>query len=104
MPELQYPIYDEHGDFVARPDFVWPREKVVVEGHSKLWHEGLVAKQSDEKRHRRLCGVGCRVLYVTWADATTFADAALDQMRQLLEDRSDVEEPRWDVVQLAENG
>ena len=107
MPQLQWPIRDGVGGFVARPDFVWPAERLVVEGHSRLWHEGLVARRSDALRHDRLVACGYRVLYVTWADATRYGDATLKLIRRALEGAavpSDVENLRWDVVQLAENG
>jgi hypothetical protein len=107
LPELQRPIYDEAGDFVARPDFVWPEERFVVEGHSKLWHEGLVARRTDQKKHDRLVSLGYRILYVTWADATRYGEGTLRLIRHGLDGgdvRSDVGNLHWDVGQLAQKG
>ena len=44
-PELQVPIFDERGKFVARADFLYPDERLVIEGHSKLWHRGHELEQ-----------------------------------------------------------
>ncbi len=104
MPKLQHAVFDEAGNFVARPDFVWPNRKLIVEGHSKLWHEGLVASASDANRHERLVNLDHRILYVTWADATRYGTATLNLIERALNGRSDVENLRWDVVQLAQNG
>lgn len=70
-PEMQLSIYDDRGGFVARPDFVWPDEKLIVEGHSKLWHTGMELEASDRSKHERLTALDYKILYVTWADATT---------------------------------
>lgn len=104
MPKMQQPIFDDQSDFVARPDFLWPDHKLIVEGHSKLWHEGLMATVSDRKRHERLARLGHRILYVTWADATRFGSATLKLIERALDGDTDVENLRWDVVRLAENG
>ena len=73
MPELQHKIFDDDS-FVARPDFVYVKEKLVIEAHSRLWHEGKHARDVDAERDARLRRAGFDVLYVTWADATQYRD------------------------------
>lgn len=88
LPALQMNIYDERGRFVARPDFVWPEQKVIVEGHSKLWHQTLEGERRDKERHEPLVRSGHRILYVTWADAITYGDATLKRVERELEGAS----------------
>jgi hypothetical protein len=74
MPRLQLTIRDSHGAFIARPDFVYLDEKLVVQGHSKKWHWGEAAESKDLDQHNRLGALGFRIIYVTWADATRYPD------------------------------
>ena len=73
LPELQFEIFDQAGHFVARPDFVWPKQKLVVEGHSRLWHEGRELAARDRQRHLKLRGHDYQVVYVSWPDAISGA-------------------------------
>lgn len=82
MPELQLPIYDEFGRFVARPDFVYPDEKLVIEGHSKLWHSGALAQELDRERDRKLRHLGYQPIYLGWADATTHKERTLQMIER----------------------
>lgn len=68
VPALQHEIYDDHGRFIARPDFVYPERRAVIEGHSHLWHSTPAQHESDKERHLRLVTNGYRILYVTWHD------------------------------------
>ena len=72
-PLLQHNIFGPDGKFIARPDFVYPDAKLVIQGHSKQFHWGLEAETKDLEQHNRLCALGYHVVYVTWADATTHA-------------------------------
>lgn len=77
LPVLQMNIHDERGRFVARPDFVWPHARLIVEGHSKLWHDNLVVEERDRRRHEALISLGYRILYITWADATAYRESTI---------------------------
>ena len=110
MPDLQVVIRDRAG-FVARPDFVWRQEQVVLEAHGFLWHQNEHTKASDAQKRDRLVDLGYKVLYVTWVDATTFAAATLRGIKRALAgeappgmSRSDVEKAHPDVLQLTQNG
>lgn len=74
LPVPQMPIFDAHGAFVARPDFVYPKERLVIEAHSRLWHEGTQKRSEDVARDERLRSLAFDVVYVTWPDATRYAD------------------------------
>lgn len=84
-PCVQFEVRDHQGLFVARPDFVYPEAKLVIEGHSKLWHTGYEASETDAKRHFDLESLGHRVLYATWADATRYRKQLVKRVRMLLE-------------------
>ena len=74
LPALQHKIYDERGRFVARPDFVYVEQKIVIEAHSRLWHEGRYARDADMVRDAKLRALDYDVMYVTWPDATRYQD------------------------------
>jgi hypothetical protein len=84
LPEAQVPVFDENGVVVARPDFLYRRERLIIEGHSKMWHWGMQAESRDLERHNKLCALGYRTLYLTWADATTYSARSLTTIGNLL--------------------
>lgn len=88
MPELQYELFDSSGRSIARPDFVYPEERIVIEGHSKLWHDGKEARTHDLERHEDLVANDYRVLYVTWPDVTQYLQRTVARIRQLRAERA----------------
>lgn len=74
LPKLQHTIRDRYGNFVARPDFVYVEEKLIIQGHSKKWHWGEAAESKDLHQHNQLSTLGYRIIYATWADATRHPD------------------------------
>ncbi len=93
LPDRQAPIRDKNGIFVARPDFLYRREKLIIEGHSRMWHWGREAESRDLERHNSLCALGYRILYLTWADATRYRARSLMTIQSMLQ--SDVLEARY---------
>jgi hypothetical protein len=65
-PVPQYVIRDQRG-FVARVDFAWPEQKLVVE-YDGLWHRDPAQFEADRRRLNRLTAAGWRVVFVTAAD------------------------------------
>lgn len=88
-PELQYQIYDQFGEFVARADMAYPPLKLAMEydgrGHLTEWQQ-----QSDARRLNRLEACGWTVLRFTSPDvlrnpnsmATQVADAIARRSRR----------------------
>jgi very-short-patch-repair endonuclease len=64
---------------------VYPTERLVIEGHSKLWHWGQLAESEDLEKHNSLSRLGFRILYVTWQDATTHRDRTVATIARLLQ-------------------
>lgn len=77
LPRLQHEIRDGFGYVIARPDFFYPEANLAIEGHSRLWHSGPAATDSDRAREARLLEEGIRVVYIGWADAVTHADRTI---------------------------
>jgi hypothetical protein len=94
LPSPQVSIHDDNGAFVARPDFLYRKEKLIIEGHSRLWHWGKEAESRDLNRHNKLCALGYRILYLTWADATKFRARSLSTIESMLQTSSNGEAER----------
>ena len=86
LPEIQYEIRDGSGRFVARPDFVYSKEKLILEAHSKQWHWGLRAEREDLIRHERIVQLGFRVIYLTAADVTLLSEQSALNIDRALKD------------------
>ena len=88
LPKPQMEIFDTRGRFVARPDFVYPDEQIVVEGHSRLWHDGVEISKNDRRKQRLLEALGYRIVYATWVDVTRNRRATAHLIRRMLDDRT----------------
>lgn len=73
-PEQQAEIIDRDGLFVARVDFLYRAEKVVVEFDGMLKYDDPAALRREKLREDRLRELGYEVVRLTWAD---LADPAL---------------------------
>lgn len=67
-PVSQHVITDRHESFVARVDFCWPQERLVVEADGFAFHSDRVAYRRDRDRLNALERLGWRVLRFTWED------------------------------------
>ncbi|MGH3837316.1 MAG: endonuclease domain-containing protein [Pseudonocardiaceae bacterium] len=86
-PELQYQVYDELGEFVARLDMAYPWLKLAIEydgrGHLTAWQQ-----QADARRLNRLDACGWSVLRFTSPDVLHTPEAMAAQVREALSHRS----------------
>jgi hypothetical protein len=67
-PERQFSIYDNAGNFVARPDFVYRDLKIAMEYDSYQHHTGKAAIVRDNRRRNRMGRIGWLVLVATAQD------------------------------------
>ena len=84
LPVPQFEIRDRQGAFVARVDFAYPQQRLVIEGHSKTWHWGTQAHSDDARRHNAIANEGFQIVYVTWSDATERGDSTVRLLENLL--------------------
>lgn len=52
-----------------RPDFRWPRQRLVVEADGAVWHDHALARAADADRQALLEAHGERVVRVSWPQA-----------------------------------
>ena len=64
MPVPQYVINDDAGRFVARPDFVYPNEKLIIEFDGS-GHAEVTQWEDDMDRQNALILLGYRILRIT---------------------------------------
>jgi len=81
-PELQYEIFDEQGNFVARPDFAWPERRLAVEMDGYQFHSSADRFRSDRARLNRLGRARWKVVFGTWGDADKDPDAFVREVEQ----------------------
>ena len=65
MPEVNRPV----GPFTV--DFLWRRQRLIVETDGYRYHRGRQAFEDDRGRDLRLRGLGYEVLRVTYRELST---------------------------------
>lgn len=82
-PELQYQVYDQFGEFVARLDMAYPLLKLGMEydgrGHLTEWQQ-----QADARRLNRLAEFGWTILRFTSPDILRNPDTMATQVRDAI--------------------
>lgn len=67
-PRTQFVVCERDGSFVARVDFAWPQQRLVVEADGFAFHRDREAYRSDRRRTNALERLGWRVLRFSWED------------------------------------
>jgi very-short-patch-repair endonuclease len=67
-PHAQYVVRDERRRFVARADFAYPRERLLVEADGRAWHDAPDRRDDDRRKANAFERLGWRLLRFTWAD------------------------------------
>lgn len=73
--------FHEKGRLVARVDFVYSEQRVVIEVDGTRWHSGRRARVKDAERDNFLNLRGWTVLRFTWFDLIERQEYVLDQIR-----------------------
>lgn len=84
LPERQVEIRDHRGWFVARPDFVYVDEKLIIEADSYGEHGGRLEWEHDIVRRNRLTALGWRIVQVTWRQLREQPGEVLGQIEAAL--------------------
>jgi very-short-patch-repair endonuclease len=68
-------------EWIGRVDFVWKRERVIVEVDGAEFHDSLIDRRADEERDERLTTAGWTVLRFGWSDVVDAPAAVADKIR-----------------------
>jgi hypothetical protein len=79
-------VYDANGEWLARPDAIWPDLGVVLEIDSLEWHLSPGSYRRTQARQRRLARVGLIVLPVTPAAVRDDPRAFIEELKIALEE------------------
>jgi very-short-patch-repair endonuclease len=85
QPVAQYSIADR-GRFIARVDFAWPDEMVLLECESYTWHSGRQEWRRDTARLNEVVSLGWLALRGTEEDACDPHDL-VEKLRRVLRER-----------------
>ncbi|MDT7538366.1 MAG: hypothetical protein QOI82_1951 [Actinomycetota bacterium] len=83
-PVSQHEIRDSDGVFVARVDFCWPDQRLIVEADGFAFHADRAAYRSDRARMNALERLGWRVLRFTWEDVRGRPEHIVGVVRECL--------------------
>lgn len=83
-PELNHDVFDEGGQWVARPDFAWPEQMLAVEYDSARHRTDRRQWEQDVQRKRLMERLGWRVIIVTAADTRKGTHHVVDEVREAL--------------------
>lgn len=76
--------FQENGQLIARVDFVYSEQRVVIEDDGTRWHAGRRARIRDAERDNYLNLKGWTVLRFTWFDLVERPRYVLEQIRAAL--------------------
>lgn len=83
-PRTQYDVRDGRR-FVARVDFCWPAQRLVVEVDGFAFHSDRAAYRADRRRMNELERLGWRVLRFSWEDVVSGEAYVVATLRALLD-------------------
>ena len=76
------------GEKAYEVDFLWPRERVIVETDGARFHDNPAAGSRDSDRNRALVAAGYRVRRLGWEDLRDRPDSTLGELSRLLRERA----------------
>lgn len=82
-PRRQVDLGDGDG-WIGRVDFLFGRDRLVVEVDGALFHSGLADRRSDAERDRRLVAAGFRVRRFGWGDVVGNPAQVVEDLAALL--------------------
>ncbi|MCL2418550.1 MAG: type IV toxin-antitoxin system AbiEi family antitoxin domain-containing protein [Conexibacteraceae bacterium] len=83
-PEVQAWLDLDDGEAMIRPDFLWRRERVIVETDSRKWHGTRRGFENDRRRDQRALAAGFQPIRVTWLQLTTESDLVGRRVRTIV--------------------
>ncbi len=83
-PEGQFPVHDSSGAFVARVDFAYPADHLLIELDGARFHSDRVTFQTDRARQNRLIALGYKILRFTYWDVMAAPEYVIESVDGLL--------------------
>lgn len=83
IPELQYKLFDDNGDFLGRFDFAYPARLALIETDSERWHMDPVSFQRDRDKQNRAHALGWTVYRFTWRQLRDDPESILEILRSI---------------------
>jgi very-short-patch-repair endonuclease len=80
----QHAVFGADRRFIARVDFCWVDERLVVEADGFAFHSDRAAYRRDRERLNRLVAAGWRPLRVTWEDVVDRPSHVVELVRECL--------------------
>jgi very-short-patch-repair endonuclease len=87
LPIPQTNVRLRAGGKVYEVDFLWRREKVVVETDGGRFHDNPAAGTRDSERNRAFDEAGYRIPRLGWEDLRDRPDAVMSELARLLRER-----------------
>lgn len=83
-PEVNVWVAPDDGESAMRVDFLWRRQRLIIETDGHGTHRTRQAFEHDRRRDQRLTLVGWRVIRVTWRQLTRRPDQVAAMLVKLL--------------------
>jgi very-short-patch-repair endonuclease len=81
--ETQVEIFLD-GQFIARVDFLWRRQRLVVEVDGTSKYDDVRRIRRERQRDGALLAAGYRVLHLSWAQVVHEPEQTVARLRRLL--------------------
>jgi hypothetical protein len=83
LPKSQhnFAVFNGRG-FVAKVDFAWPREKLILQTHGLSYHLSASRFRRDQAQQSELAALGWVVLTTTWSEVSQHANALVERLRR----------------------
>lgn len=83
-PHWNHDVFDASGQWLCRPDAVWPELGVVLEIDSMEWHLSPEAYRATQARQRRMTSAGLLVIPLAPSDITENPDDVVAEILETL--------------------
>jgi predicted transcriptional regulator of viral defense system len=83
-PERQVYVDPDDGGPMVRADFLWRRQRLIIETDGARFHGTRRSFESDRRRDQRLTVAGWRVIRITWRQITQRPQEVVALLRGLL--------------------
>jgi very-short-patch-repair endonuclease len=83
-PVPQLNVVDADGRWIARVDFAWPDQRVILECDGFEYHQDRATFERDRRRWTALTRAGWRVAVVSWHDVVDRPDYLTGLIADLL--------------------